>query len=239
MAYSKVVEMLGENLASFLELSKKWLVDWSVDTKKLFHFFHNIKKEDLIGLIDGTHQITKKAISGFVSELFQKTDAITVYPHPSFHVNKNSVMNFLEPVIAREKDLKNPDISFDNDIWNWFDGEIVNAIVLNLYVAVYRFIKNLTNRQILDEADRVRVKKVYSYLEALSIIREAILSGEVDKKGTGVIVYFNITGKDTLYRFDAFRGGGGRLIIDVHEVRLDGGWGAGRGACFSNRNFCA
>ena len=59
MAYKKVIEMLGENLASFLELAKKWLVDWSVDTKKLLHFFHNIKKEDLAGLLNGTHQITK------------------------------------------------------------------------------------------------------------------------------------------------------------------------------------
>ncbi len=59
MAYKKVVEMLGENLASFLELAKKWLVDWSVDTKKLLHFFHNIKKEDLIGLLDGTHAVQK------------------------------------------------------------------------------------------------------------------------------------------------------------------------------------
>lgn len=57
MAYKKVIEMLGENLASFLELAKKWLVDWSVETKKLLHTFHNLKKEDLLGLIAGTHEI--------------------------------------------------------------------------------------------------------------------------------------------------------------------------------------
>lgn len=234
MAYGKVVEMLGENLASFLELAKKWLVDWSVDTKKLFHFFHNIKKEDLVGLLDGTHQITKKAVCGFVLEFFKKTDVINVNPHPFFEVSKNSVMNFLEPVIKREKDLKNPDISFEDDIWKWFDGKTVNAIALNFYVAVYRFIKNLTHHQILDEAEKIGVKKVFSYLEALSILREAILSGEVDKKGTGIIIHFKIEGNDTLYRFSAFRDDYGELILRVGRVFPGREWDAGIGACFSN-----
>lgn len=55
--YKKVVEMLGDNLASFLELSKKLLIDWKVDLKKLLHTFHNISKDDLLGLIAGTHEI--------------------------------------------------------------------------------------------------------------------------------------------------------------------------------------
>lgn len=62
MAYKKVVEMLGENLASFLELAKKLLIDWEVDPKQLLHTLQNLRKADLLGLINGTHQIQKKRV---------------------------------------------------------------------------------------------------------------------------------------------------------------------------------
>jgi hypothetical protein len=55
--YKKVVEMLGDNLASFLELSKKLLIDWKVEPKKLLHTLQNLRKEDFLGLIAGTHEI--------------------------------------------------------------------------------------------------------------------------------------------------------------------------------------
>lgn len=71
MAYKKVVEMLGDNLASFLELVKKFLIDWKVDLKKLLHTFHNIPKEDFIGFINGTHEIVKKN-SGLLTNLDYK-----------------------------------------------------------------------------------------------------------------------------------------------------------------------
>ncbi len=60
MAYLQVVEMLGDILASLLELAKKWLVEWAVDKKKLLHMLSHIRKEDLFGLIEGTHEIKKK-----------------------------------------------------------------------------------------------------------------------------------------------------------------------------------
>jgi hypothetical protein len=58
--YKKVVQMLGENLASFLELAKKLLVDWGLDPKKLLHLFQNFRKDDLVGLMAGTHEIKVK-----------------------------------------------------------------------------------------------------------------------------------------------------------------------------------
>lgn len=59
--YKKVVLMLGENLASFLELSKKFLIDWAIEPKKLLHLLQHIRKEDLFGLLHGTHEIKPKA----------------------------------------------------------------------------------------------------------------------------------------------------------------------------------
>ena len=51
--YKKVVEMLGDNLASFLGVAKKLLVDWGVDPKELLHFLQNVRKNEILGLIDG------------------------------------------------------------------------------------------------------------------------------------------------------------------------------------------
>jgi len=62
MADYKVVMMLGENLASFIELSKKLLIDWELNPKKLLHFFQNIRKDELLGLIAGTHEIKEKIV---------------------------------------------------------------------------------------------------------------------------------------------------------------------------------
>jgi hypothetical protein len=58
MAYQQVVEALGENLASSLELLKKWL-GWFGNFKRLLDCFHQLRKEDLVGLVNGTHKIVR------------------------------------------------------------------------------------------------------------------------------------------------------------------------------------
>jgi len=170
----------------------------------------------------------------FVSKVFQKTNAIKITKSStSFMVGKDSVMNFLEPVIKREKELGNPYPSIDKDLWDYFEGKTIPRI-LDFTSVIYRFAVSLTHKQILDEAESTGIKKVYTYLEGLSIIQQAIVNGEVDKKGTGIIVYFKVDGIDSLYRFSACRYDDGRLDVSVLEVYLDGEWDAGDGACFSN-----
>ena len=62
MAENKeVVEMFDKFLASLLKLVTKWLTEWAVDSQKLFHALQQIRKEDLIGLSLGTHEIKPKA----------------------------------------------------------------------------------------------------------------------------------------------------------------------------------
>lgn len=58
-----VVGMLGERLASFLELAKKWLIDFGIDPKKLLHGLHQISKDSLLGFLAGTHEIRVKVTS--------------------------------------------------------------------------------------------------------------------------------------------------------------------------------
>ncbi len=79
--YKKVVEMLGEHLASFLELAKKMLIDWAIEPKKLLHTLHQIRKSDLVGLIEGTHEITHKRFGKLIKEL--KITVPTSYDHDS------------------------------------------------------------------------------------------------------------------------------------------------------------
>lgn len=83
--YKKVFQMLGENPASFLELTKKLLVDWGIDPKKLLTLIHNFRKEDLLGLLAGTHEIKPKekqaqlvAAENEYFEQILETDYITV-----------------------------------------------------------------------------------------------------------------------------------------------------------------
>ncbi len=72
--YKDVVEMLGENLASFLELSKKLLVDWAIEPKKLLHLLQNIRKDDWLGLLEGTHEIKLKEVSEPVLDFTVQVD---------------------------------------------------------------------------------------------------------------------------------------------------------------------
>jgi hypothetical protein len=170
----------------------------------------------------------------FVSKFFQKTNVINITKSPGlFMIGENPVMSFLEPVIRREKESGSPDPYIDNDLWNYFKGKIIPGFLIDFTSVIYRFLVNLTHKQILDEAETTGIKKVYTYLEGLSIIRQAILNGEVDKKGTGVVVYFKVEGIDSLYRFYAYRYVGGQLKVRVLRVYLDFEWSAGDGACFS------
>jgi hypothetical protein len=176
-------------------------------------------------------------IKEFVSKLFQKTKTFIIPKNPdSFTISEETVMTFLKPVLEREAKLKNIIPGIDNDIWRWFLGKAVPGILKRFVVAVYRFIKTLTHQQILDEAESTKIKKVYTWFEALFIIRTVILAGEVNKKGKGCIVYFTfkVDDKEILYRFNADRNDDGQLVVDVGEVNLGNEWYAGRGACFSN-----
>lgn len=144
-------------------------------------------------------------VDGLVSKLLQKASVINkVENNPkSFRIEENSVKDFLQSVVKREKELKNLDPYLDNDLWNYFK------------TSTYQF---LTQRQILSEAEKTGIKKVY--LEGLSKIRRAILDGQVDKKGAGITVYFTVTvdGVNSLYHFRAFR------YVDCQlRVRVDKG----------------
>lgn len=94
--YEKVVQMLGENLASFLEISKKFLLDWEVKPKQLLHTLQNIKKVDLVGLIEGTHEIKPKIIVSKVS--LDKKTSFSIWKTIKLGTFKNTgeIINFFK-----------------------------------------------------------------------------------------------------------------------------------------------
>lgn len=191
---------------------------------------NNMTKVELLKFLG--EKITQK-ISKFISSLFLKTISLNIVGRKeSFTVSENSVKDLLKKVFERELKIKKPTPYVDNNIWSWFLGKIIPGFK-NFSSTIYRFLQNLTHRQILAEAEKTGVKKIYSYFEALSVICEVVLNGEVDEKGKGIMVYFQVEGINKQYRFRAYRDDGGQLDLYVCEVILDNEWPARGGACFS------
>ncbi|MEI8269918.1 MAG: hypothetical protein WCG45_00980 [bacterium] len=84
MANEEVVVMWEKNLASLIELAKKLLVEWGIKFNDLLHFFQNIRKDDMLGLIAGTHEIKAK---------------ILLPIHPDYKLIKKGIV-----IVAKERD---------------------------------------------------------------------------------------------------------------------------------------
>ncbi len=89
--YKQVVGVLGENLASWFSLGLKWL-NWKIDFSKLLHQFHQLKKDDLVGLIAGTHKISAVQVHQKtlvkISEVVNPLEVI----HPDYKPIKNGIV---------------------------------------------------------------------------------------------------------------------------------------------------
>ncbi len=175
-----------------------------------------------------------KNIGKYISYVFKKGTTLTVQPAETFTVSEKSLEGLWKNIIAREKEKSNPKPSICINILGWFDGKTMPAIATEFTSAIQRFTQTLTYKQVLNEAERLSVKKIYSWLEAIKIIEQAVLKGEVDVKGLGVFVYFKIDADDTLYFFHVCRNNGGRLNVFVFELNSEDAWDAGDGASFSN-----
>lgn len=173
---------------------------------------------------------------GFMSDLFRFDVTRTVEPAPqTFTINQKMIeKDFFAPIKEREEKASNPEPWLDPDTWKYWDGMLAQGFSEKVTFSIYRFLKQLSHRAVLDEGEKQMIKKVYSFTEAKEIIRTAIFAGDVDQKGTGVFVYFKVAGNDTLYRWHAFRYGDGQLDVNVFGVDLAYEWRAGYGVCFGN-----
>ena len=175
-----------------------------------------------------------KNIGKYTSSLFTRGATLTVQPKGAFHIVEKNVNDSWKNIIAREKEKLNPYPWFDEDIWKCFNGVTIPAITNEFTSTIQRFTQTLTHKQILEEAEKMSIKKVYTWLEAKQIIENAIFAGEIETRGIGIIAYFKVEGNENFDRLRAWRDDDGRLRVGVHEVGLVEEWIAGRGACFSN-----
>lgn len=196
------------------------------------HVNGNISTEAKTILEDAIYRI--KNIGKYISNVFKKGTTLNVQTAETFTVSEKSLEGLWKNIIAREKEKSNPKPWIDSDILGWFDGKTMPAIANEFTSTIQRFTQTLTHEQILNEAEKLSVKKIYSWLEAIKIIEQAVLMGEVDVKGLGVIVYFKVDYNDTVYRFHAYRNDDGQLRVYVYGLDLGFKWNAGCGASFSN-----
>lgn len=172
------------------------------------------------------------AIVHFFSDLFTKSTKLTIAPVGDITPTEQSIKyEFFAEVNNREKEKGNPVVWYDNDLWRWFPTKEL-GFTKAFETVLYRFKQTINHRNILAEAERLGIKKVYSYTKGLAIIRALVLAGEVDEVGKGVIVYFMSPQQDALPRFSAFRVDNRELRVRVHKVGPGNEWRAGFGTCF-------
>lgn len=96
-----------------------------------------------------------------------------------FIVNEESVKNFFKPVLDREKEMKNENLYISDSLYNEYKvGTKISTIKeFTVTIQTYNgFARKMTHRQILESTTR----KVFNYLEALSLMKASILSGNFD-----------------------------------------------------------
>lgn len=108
----------------------------------------------------------------------------------------------------------------------WYDT-MPNKLPIVDYTTVI-FPRTMSHREILKEYNI----EPYTVQEAFSVAADLV---KKLKNNDWRLVYF--TDNDTLYRFDAWRDVVGQLRVGVNEVGLDGGYGAGGGACLRSKSL--
>lgn len=107
----------------------------------------------------------------------------------------------------------------------WYDT--LPDEIAETYYKTEIFPKAMTHKEILET---YKIIPYNSYFDAAFICISALKDLKNDYKGRSV--YFKEN--DVLYRFNAWRGDGGQLRVNVDEVDLDGEYDAGSGVLFSN-----
>ena len=151
---------------------------------------------------------------------------------------KETLQELVTLVWEREKKkrgkTKNPEPVLENDVWEDpdFAGKLIKGTPYRQKMAVYIFLDDVYHSHILNAGERMLIKKVGTYLDAILTVLGAVMKGAVDKKDHGVIAYFKMEGNDQLYYFTAWRRGNGHLRIKKGKVDYDTGYQPGRGVCY-------
>lgn len=116
------------------------------------------------------------------------------------------------------------------ECYYWECEDFYDKLPSKIEVPEYRteiFQKTMTHNEILKEYNIVP----YTMEQAFGVTIDIIPTLKPDWKGR--LIYFKEN--EILYRLNAFRSGDGQLKVYVYEVDDSDEWGAGSGACLSNK----
>lgn len=127
--------------------------------------------------------------------------------------------------------VKKKRLILDEDLWKWFDGSKIPLIQRNFSSVVKRFTKTATPGEAVMQ---FKGSFTYTWLEAMRMMIDAIMAGEVDQKGKHVVVIFQT--RKVPYRISAYRDTDNELRVGVNEFALCKGipLNAGNGICIAN-----
>jgi len=117
-------------------------------------------------------------------------------PKP-FLVTKESLYEFFK--ILKEIGLS---LYIYEDVWQPFENKEIKGIQEDFNVSLYRFLNNPMHREILEEAKEKNINKIFSFLEAIHIVRRLVLSSEFIEPCKHIIIYIKIDNK--LYALHTF-----------------------------------
>lgn len=165
------------------------------------------------------------------SNLLIPDSTLIIQPVEDIIPTEKNIHDFFAYVIKKEEKKGNRGIYIDSNVYKLFREKELGFFKL-FKVTIYRFKQKIDHESILKEAEKNNIKKIYSYVEALAIIREVLLQGEVDINDQGVNVYFASSQKYKLCRLRAFRDADGEIGINFNNVDLQFEFTPGNGVCF-------
>jgi len=150
---------------------------------------------------------------------FRRTKQLVVGPSPeSIIASKPSIIDLFGLVSEREKMNGKPAPIFSSSLWSGLESEKIEGFNENQICFIYELLYNKAKEfEIGRAADVVMKACVYSYLEGLLIIRQALLNGLLDDNLRNIVVSVRYPGTDFRYRLRALRGIYGKLSISLLE----------------------
>jgi hypothetical protein len=131
------------------------------------------------------------------TNLFEEHTAFKIAPRPGCIVSKETVMDLLKVVCDHEDKNHRPEPLFDSQIWELFEGASISPITKIKTSIFWRTTQSSSQREFFLEIEKLGIKKTYTWLEALMIVIEMVLSENVHYLNKTIIYFKHPRKKDT------------------------------------------
>lgn len=158
----------------------------------------------------------------FFSSMFAKKHSLKIAKSPDeFTICYESVRLFFKSANDRELERGKGKLFINGNVSCNFKDKTVPGIDEDFETFRYDLLKKVTLKELLKEAENVDIYRRYDWLQALSIIRAAILAGDLDKEESIAVVPFIIPYSNYTRRFLAVREYGGKLSVSEDVLVVD------------------